>query len=38
MKQSKALFNAINNSKDVLIIPSTPVDGDSLGSAIALYL
>lgn len=38
MKQSKKLFDAINDANKVLIIPSTPVDGDSLGSAIALHL
>lgn len=38
MKQSKKLFDAINDVEKVLIIPSTPMDGDSLGSAIAFYL
>jgi len=30
-------ISAIENSSNILILPSSPVDGDSLGSALALY-
>lgn len=31
-------INLLKRSKNVLILPSSPIDGDSLGSALALYL
>lgn len=31
-------LNLLKRSKNVLILPSSPIDGDSLGSALALYL
>lgn len=32
------VINMIEHSQNILIMPSSPVDGDSLGSALALYL
>ena len=34
----KNIIDLIKRSKKILILPSSPPDGDSLGSAIALYL
>ncbi len=36
--QAIKALDLINNSKRILIVPSSPVDGDSVGSAIALFL
>jgi bifunctional oligoribonuclease and PAP phosphatase NrnA len=37
-KVRKQIIDLIKRSKSILIMPSSPVDGDSLGSALALYL
>lgn len=37
-KIRKQIVNIIKNSNHILIMPSAPADGDSLGSALALYL
>lgn len=37
-EQSEVAFNLINKSKRVAIIPSSPVDGDAVGSSLALML
>lgn len=37
-KIRKQIISLIDRSKSILIMPSTPVDGDSLGGALALYL
>ena len=37
-KQVKGSLKLINIAKKILIIPSSPVDGDSIGSSLALYL
>lgn len=37
-KIRKQIIDLIKRSESLLIMPSTPVDGDSLGSALALYL
>lgn len=37
-KIRKQIISLINRSKSILLMPSTPVDGDSLGSSLALYL
>jgi phosphoesterase RecJ-like protein len=37
-KIRKQIVDLINRSEKILIMPSSPVDGDSLGSALALYL
>lgn len=34
----KQVIDLIKRSKQILILPSSPIDGDSLGSAIALYM
>ena len=34
----KTIIDLIKRSERILILPSSPPDGDSLGSAIALYL
>ena len=38
MQAQTDTINLIKRSKNVLILPSSPIDGDSLGSALALYL
>jgi len=37
-KIRKQIVDLVKRSKSILIMPSSPVDGDSLGSALALYL
>lgn len=37
-KIRKQIIETVKRSKNILLMPSTPVDGDSLGSALALYL
>jgi bifunctional oligoribonuclease and PAP phosphatase NrnA len=37
-KIRKQIVDIINRSERILLMPSSPVDGDSLGSALALYL
>jgi|GEM_PF-277717 len=37
-KIRKQIVELVKRSKSILIMPSIPVDGDSLGSALALYL
>lgn len=37
-KIRKQIVSLVKRSERILIMPSTPVDGDSLGSALALYL
>ena len=37
-KIRKQIIELIKRSNKILLMPSTPVDGDSLGSALALYL
>ncbi len=34
----KQIVEIVKRSKRILLMPSTPVDGDSLGSSLALYL
>ena len=34
----KQVIDLIKRSKQILVLPSSPLDGDSLGSAVALYL
>jgi bifunctional oligoribonuclease and PAP phosphatase NrnA len=39
MKQiEQQIIDLIDRSESILIMPSSPPDGDSLGSAVALYL
>jgi phosphoesterase RecJ-like protein len=37
-KIRKQIIDLVKRSKSILIMPSAPVDGDSLGSALAMYL
>lgn len=37
-KIRKQIIDLINRSEKILLMPSTPVDGDSLGSALSLYM
>jgi len=37
-KIRKQIIDLVKRSKSILIMPSSPVDGDSLGSALGLYL
>lgn len=37
-KIRKQIVEIVKRSKSILLMPSTPVDGDSLGSSLALYL
>lgn len=37
-KLRKQIIQVIERSNQILLMPSTPVDGDSLGSSLALYL
>lgn len=37
-KIRKQIVETVKRSENILLMPSTPVDGDSLGSALALYL
>jgi len=34
----KQIIDLIKRSKNILLLPSSPIDGDSIGSAVALYL
>ncbi len=34
----KQIIDLINRSNKILILPSSPIDGDSIGSAVALYI
>ncbi|MGL5830871.1 MAG: DHH family phosphoesterase [Candidatus Altimarinota bacterium] len=37
-RNQQDIINMIESSQNILIMPSTPVDGDSIGSSLALYL
>lgn len=37
-EQEKQVIELIKRNNKILILPSSPIDGDSLGSAVALYL